>query len=597
MTSNVSLRSRLRLALDALRGRVTQSVSSLQAQMIASALQASVTPTHPLRVVCDLFFVRAASDITYFAGEQDYEHVAARVATESTPLIARTYITTGGVLLYRRSDDTLAVVDWSHVTVASIGSGSVVMVDGRAVVDFEAITFGDAPLDSVRSPAHICEIELALDSAAKSYAYQVLHADPYYSRMLVPREQLSELAVEQLAESLNARGRDVRGQLAVLPIPMDVVTTPPSVGQLGIDDIAGVAEATVAAVYGIPIQLLGLSSSSKHQTYANREQASRDFTERVLVPFWRRVARAVGRLYGVEVTPDLDSVAALKADYSDYATKLYDGGNGLLTRDEARALLGYDPLGDAVSVEQSRDDFAEWYQQSQEAYTQLEQAMQRSLAEAYAEIARKIHALPTKRDQLIYIYSSEFASDLRSAIERAVDRYIPSIVEQSYRAAHRRGLTYSADPREVARRELASIVGQEITQRLSYTIDTLRRQLDESIEAGVEPTLDLSHAAIVARTMATGLVARVQTETWRAMERTSRVRIRVDKMWMTQRDERVRHTHEDMDGVKVKSGEDFRVPRSKGGYDLAQHPADSRMSAENVINCRCVVVPRTVKLK
>lgn len=592
----MTLRSRWRLAIDALLGRwQQQSVPSLTAQVIARALQSRLTPTHPVRYACESYFVLTASDIRYAVDGTDFEHPVAQRLNDAIEQIAHAYITTGGVLLVRAADDALDVHDWSRVSVRIVDDTTIISVDSQVVVQWEAITFGSAALDSVRSPAEIVSVELALDSAAKEYALHVMHADPYFTRMLIPREPLSELAVRQLTESLNARGREVKGQMAVLPVPMEVAIATPTLSELQIEQLSKIAEATAAAVYGVPLQLIGLSSSAEHQTYANREQASRDYTQRVLVPFWRRVGRAVTRLYGVEVVPDLDSVEALKVDNSRYALDLYDGGNGLLSRDEARLLIGYEPVSDAgddVAIEQSLE-LQEWYAQVQTTYSSLESSIAQALRQAYNDIASKINALPTKRDKLLYLYSSEFQRDLSSAIERAVDRHIPAIVEQAQRKAHRRGITYKSDPRELAQRTISEQIQQEISYRLSYTIDTLRRQIDDMIMSDVPVEMDVAHALLVARTMATGLVSYAQVHTWRAMERVARQRLRIRKMWLSQRDDRVRDSHDRVDGQIVDLDADFRVPRDDGGTDYGAHPGDSRMSAGNVINCRCVVVPRT----
>lgn len=57
------------------------------------------------------------------------------------------------------------------------------------------------------------------------------------------------------------------------------------------------------------------------------------------------------------------------------------------------------------------------------------------------------------------------------------------------------------------------------------------------------------------------------------------------KKWLTARDEKVRTSHQDVDGDIVGTNEHFHV-----GSSLLLHPGDPNGPAEEVINCRCVCV-------
>ena len=58
------------------------------------------------------------------------------------------------------------------------------------------------------------------------------------------------------------------------------------------------------------------------------------------------------------------------------------------------------------------------------------------------------------------------------------------------------------------------------------------------------------------------------------------------KEWLTAGDERVRDTHAAADRQRVHVNEPFIV-----GGEALQYPGDPAGSAENVVNCRCVVIP------
>jgi hypothetical protein len=69
------------------------------------------------------------------------------------------------------------------------------------------------------------------------------------------------------------------------------------------------------------------------------------------------------------------------------------------------------------------------------------------------------------------------------------------------------------------------------------------------------------------------------------------------KEWISARDNRTRreprdHTdHLIMDGVKLPMEKQFQVPNNQVGlgYELMDHPCDSKASAANVCNCRCTL--------
>lgn len=66
--------------------------------------------------------------------------------------------------------------------------------------------------------------------------------------------------------------------------------------------------------------------------------------------------------------------------------------------------------------------------------------------------------------------------------------------------------------------------------------------------------------------------------------------VRVYNEWSANRDDRVRDTHADLNGQKVMQGDFFTL--SDG--DRLRFPGDPMGQACNVINCRCVLVPRVL---
>lgn len=60
------------------------------------------------------------------------------------------------------------------------------------------------------------------------------------------------------------------------------------------------------------------------------------------------------------------------------------------------------------------------------------------------------------------------------------------------------------------------------------------------------------------------------------------------RIWITMRDERVRHTHVLTDGQVIPDNLRFKMPAVTGvGHDLAKHPRDPSLPLEQRIHCRC----------
>jgi hypothetical protein len=97
-----------------------------------------------------------------------------------------------------------------------------------------------------------------------------------------------------------------------------------------------------------------------------------------------------------------------------------------------------------------------------------------------------------------------------------------------------------------------------------------------------EPAPDLD--ARVAREIALPNVERIRDQV-RDAARANAPDVRV---WLTVRDERVRHTHVETDGQTIPANLRFRLPKVNGvGHDLARHPRDPALPIEQAINCRC----------
>ena len=94
----------------------------------------------------------------------------------------------------------------------------------------------------------------------------------------------------------------------------------------------------------------------------------------------------------------------------------------------------------------------------------------------------------------------------------------------------------------------------------------------------VAPIKSASRAQTIARTEAHGSSQGI------SLDVANQTDIPMKKVWLTNISDRTREEHIDVDGQKVALNERFDV-----GGEMLDYPGDPNGSAENVINCRCVL--------
>jgi hypothetical protein len=193
-------------------------------------------------------------------------------------------------------------------------------------------------------------------------------------------------------------------------------------------------------------------------------------------------------------------------------------------------------------------------------------------------------------ERRVYLYSSEYQEDLRAPILRKLKAEINATINDAYNEARRSADAYTQDPLALARKESDAIIRELTDDAMRYTGETVRTRLLE----GASELLSASYVALVANTLATAIVTRLQLATWRAMQTASRKPLKLRKVWLSMRDGKVRTHHQEMDGVGVDVSAKFAVP-GKHGTEYADGPGDPALSAENRINCRCVLRPRRLR--
>jgi hypothetical protein len=123
--------------------------------------------------------------------------------------------------------------------------------------------------------------------------------------------------------------------------------------QMDLKVLHRVPEERISAVLGVPAIVAGLGAGLDRSTYSNFREAREAFTEQKLLPLWRQLAAEITLQLVPDFTDDrlviadfdTGEIRALADDENEKATRLKTLVDaGILTKDEARAELGYDAL-------------------------------------------------------------------------------------------------------------------------------------------------------------------------------------------------------------------------------------------------------------
>lgn len=147
------------------------------------------------------------------------------------------------------------------------------------------------------------------------------------------------------------------------------------------------------------------------------------------------------------------------------------------------------------------------------------------------------------------------------------------------------GLSKSKMLNETTKKELLARLKAILSESIEDG-DSVDVQVEKLIKesAKVFDVLSESRAYLIARTETGGSVNLGQVATYKANGVGQ-------KEWFSTLDQRTRETHIQMMSQVVGIDESFEVERSDGGIDNMLYPLDPNGSAENVCNCRCVVIP------
>lgn len=405
-------------------------------------------------------------------------------------------------------------------------------------------------------------------------------------------------------------------------------------------------ETAICGIFRVDPVVVMTRAGMSTSTYNNKETAYREFTTLTRIPFWVALAEQIeSGLYrtwpGVQLVFDTANVAALKNDPDAVIYPVIQQYNAnILTLNQTLAALGYNTVedgdkyafervppagvglfeGDTEKVEQRapigggflcavserddeglvvrvrwRDEYAKRsWQGSQtamrEASSEMEDASAAMIEGAFALAQSELRHGKTRGLADWGKLAEEF---LRATFDSRARlfRSILSLALESVDA--------TLDSVESTVDQIETKTQREVTAKVNEALGTLRKDISRVLEGNQGKSVnDIAKALTVrldamkegrAKAIATTTVkaqtTRTQVDTWSELNRQeSSEEEQLVLVWITQRDNKVRDSHERMDGKVIEIGGAFVF--SDG--TATQGPSLGG-SASNAINCRCTI--------
>ena len=204
------------------------------------------------------------------------------------------------------------------------------------------------------SPLAVLGPHVNLDSVLTDFQRVFFQNAGVPSGLLKLKRQLSSQAeADKIRAGWRAQFRGVKGwhQIAILDDDASYQKTGSTVEESDAPGVGERLESRICAALRVPPILVGALVGLNHATYANYAEARRSFWEETLVPEYKRIQEFLQKFLGVDFTEfdrlefDLTKVRALQPNETLRSERLTNEfESGILTLNEVRELLGYDPI-------------------------------------------------------------------------------------------------------------------------------------------------------------------------------------------------------------------------------------------------------------
>lgn len=146
-------------------------------------------------------------------------------------------------------------------------------------------------------------------------------------------------------------GGDSRGGLLVLPQGSELKRVALDMQELALEALVGSSEAEICEAFGVPPGLVGSLIGLKHSTFSNRQQDREAFYEDSLGPLWVYIGDEIDQGLREELGEahyfafnSKRIIQRARNQDAVYLRTISAFNSGIITTDEARDTLGYDPL-------------------------------------------------------------------------------------------------------------------------------------------------------------------------------------------------------------------------------------------------------------
>lgn len=232
--------------------------------------------------------------------------------------------------------------------------------DGRAKVPVDVaevihLRWAIDPINPTRglSPLVACSRSVDTANEAMRYQYALLKNDAVVSTLVSLKEPVGKVRLKELKRQFkDAFGGDNRGDAAFVEGgDIQISRLGSNLEELAIESLLNVPEANIASAFEVPPGLAGLNVALQRPAGLGSvgDTAVQEFTQRRLVPRWRRVAsqftaallRDFDRAPGLAFAFDTSTVQALREDEGALITTVNGAVTaGWMTVNEGRARVG-----------------------------------------------------------------------------------------------------------------------------------------------------------------------------------------------------------------------------------------------------------------
>jgi HK97 family phage portal protein len=442
--------------------------------------------------------------------------------------------------------------------------------------------------------------------------------------ILITKSSLPEATKQRIIERIQSRhGRGQRFKWLLLEgSDYDTKTIDTSFKAGDLVEMRRILREEILACLNVPPAVVGIY---EYANYANAREQTKIFWRETIIPLLRLIEETLNTQFFPKVNPqlwcayDLSQVEALKENIAEVANSL---GNlvdrGIITINEARETLGFqDPLswGDAWWGNLNIVPIAQQKPQQKSATGDELIVVTKRIPRTYKEMWLKFLRLHDRYERHVREAIKDYAQSLRRRLKSDINAYFRKDItdflfnldEEAEELAKillpaledilrdtPKAFEVEVDPLIYDAKVKARLL--TFKRRIRWITETtweqLRQKLGDALAEGgswsdligaVEEVLgDLEtwRAERIARTETTAALNMGYEESLKA----TGVR---RKMWVTAHDERVRESHQQMEGEIVDLDDYFVLP---SGARL-RFPCDPEGAPEEVINCRCTIVP------